>query len=295
MGDVLAVYALGSKGVNVVDDPLVLDEAALQNAQNAQTSPVEGEQSLLKRAGLGRLATVGGAAVLSIIGVPFADLTPGSLVEPSYPPMANPAVLHWREFLTWRKVDVENTLTVAVHSAAFAGAPAVAPILSAAPGAGFFAPPWQMDFDVQITATAGADLETSILIVGDVPDVDLFTMGVGFELRAMSYSGACALSLMVAPSYNSDFMTPVTAGVPLYLRLSLAATWDGGAGVWHTTWTVTRYTTAARTSAAATKAVTQDMTAAEMTSLQYARVLEWLWIAGPLPVSIANLTVPEAP
>lgn len=88
MTDLLAVYALGSKGVNVVDEPLVLDDAALTSAQNAQTSPNEADGGLLKRAGLGRLVTAtSGLPILAVISVPFTDPSPGTLIEAGYPPL----------------------------------------------------------------------------------------------------------------------------------------------------------------------------------------------------------------
>jgi hypothetical protein len=89
MAELLAVYALGSQGVNVVDEPLVLDDAALTAAQNCQTSPNQADGGVLKRGGLGRLVTVsGGLPILAIINVPLADPDPGTLIEAGYPPLA---------------------------------------------------------------------------------------------------------------------------------------------------------------------------------------------------------------
>jgi hypothetical protein len=89
MADLLAVYTLGTKGVNLVDDPLVLDDADLTSAQNCQTSPNESDSGILKRGGLGRLVTVaGGLPILAVISVPFTDPSPGTIIEAGYPPLA---------------------------------------------------------------------------------------------------------------------------------------------------------------------------------------------------------------
>jgi hypothetical protein len=70
----VSVYALGRLGLNLVDDPLVLEDGALTLGQNAQTSPNEADGGLLKRGGLLKLnAAVGPGPVLAVLPMPFTD------------------------------------------------------------------------------------------------------------------------------------------------------------------------------------------------------------------------------
>lgn len=81
-----AIYSLGRKGVNLVDDPLILEDGSLTFGQNAQTSPNEADGGLLKRGGMGILNLPGSGPLLAILSLPFADPTPGTLITAGYPP-----------------------------------------------------------------------------------------------------------------------------------------------------------------------------------------------------------------
>jgi hypothetical protein len=92
MAEKTAVYSLGRKGVNLVDDPLILDDGAFTLGQNAQVSPEEAEGSVLKRAGMGMLLIPPSASpVLAILSLPFADSSPG-VAHATYPPWLVPGV-----------------------------------------------------------------------------------------------------------------------------------------------------------------------------------------------------------
>jgi hypothetical protein len=92
MAEKTAVYSLGRKGVNLVDDPLILDDGAFTLGQNAQTSPEEAEGGIRKRAGMGMLLIPPSATpVLAILSLPFADPSPG-VEHYGYPPWMVPGV-----------------------------------------------------------------------------------------------------------------------------------------------------------------------------------------------------------
>lgn len=91
MPEKTAIYSLGRKGVNLVDDPLILEDGSLTLGQNAQTSPNESDGGLLKRAGMGALLDTGlGDSLLAILPMPFTDSDAGTLVVAGYPPWPVP-------------------------------------------------------------------------------------------------------------------------------------------------------------------------------------------------------------
>lgn len=74
MGGNISVYGFGSQGVNLVKDPLELDDAEATQLQNAEILPDEskgGEGSLSKRGGLSALTSALAGSVLGIVAMPL--------------------------------------------------------------------------------------------------------------------------------------------------------------------------------------------------------------------------------
>lgn len=74
MGGNIAVYGFGSGGVNLVKDPLELDDVEATQLQNAEILPDEakgGEGSLTKRGGLTALTSALAGSILGIVAMPL--------------------------------------------------------------------------------------------------------------------------------------------------------------------------------------------------------------------------------
>ncbi len=74
MGGHISIYGFGGGGVNIVKDPLELDDSEATQLQNAELVPDEakgGEGSLSKRGGLQALTSALAGAILGIIALPL--------------------------------------------------------------------------------------------------------------------------------------------------------------------------------------------------------------------------------
>jgi hypothetical protein len=74
MGGHIAIYGFGGGGVNLVKDPLELDDSEATQLQNAELIPDEakgGEGSLSKRGGLAALTSALAGSVLGIVAMPL--------------------------------------------------------------------------------------------------------------------------------------------------------------------------------------------------------------------------------
>jgi hypothetical protein len=74
MGGQISVYGMGSGGVNLVKDPLELDDVEATQLQNAELVPDEskgGEGSLSKRGGLSALTSALAGSILGMVALPL--------------------------------------------------------------------------------------------------------------------------------------------------------------------------------------------------------------------------------
>jgi hypothetical protein len=84
VGGVLRLFDLGSKGVNVDDDPLALADQEYLRTQNVISDPLLAG-GLSKRPGFAFFSTrVLSGPILGGIGLPFSDLSPTSALFTIY-------------------------------------------------------------------------------------------------------------------------------------------------------------------------------------------------------------------
>lgn len=74
----LIVFGLGSKGVNVDEDPLHLDLNELTKAQNAHPNPLGADSGISNRPGLIQFSEEAAGVILGGIGVPLLNLSTGT-------------------------------------------------------------------------------------------------------------------------------------------------------------------------------------------------------------------------
>lgn len=76
MGDILKVYNLGERGVNVDSDPIVIEDQELRQAQNAIRDPLGVDSGIRKRPGLVKYnENLASGSIIGGIGVPLTDLS----------------------------------------------------------------------------------------------------------------------------------------------------------------------------------------------------------------------------
>lgn len=74
----LILFGLGSKGVNVDQDSLHMENNALRKAQNAHPNPLGAASGISNRPGLIKFSAVGAGAILGGIGVPLTNKATGT-------------------------------------------------------------------------------------------------------------------------------------------------------------------------------------------------------------------------
>ncbi len=79
MADILQVFGIGTKGVNVDLNSIQLDDQQLTQAQNASPNPLGAEVGLSKQPGLVEInGSAGAGSILGGIGVPLTNLNTGT-------------------------------------------------------------------------------------------------------------------------------------------------------------------------------------------------------------------------
>lgn len=69
---ILAAYNIGSKGIDLVNSPIHVEDTALLTCQNAQISPDDAELGLKKRDGMVKINSIAAAgSIIAVINIPI--------------------------------------------------------------------------------------------------------------------------------------------------------------------------------------------------------------------------------